>query len=84
MHVIWRDTCHAPRSLRSTPAFPTVALAVLALSIGATTAIYSVVDGVMLLVYATLMSGVCLLARVVATRHALGLEPTVTLRVDEP
>ena len=72
MHVIWCDTCHALRSLRSTPAFTTVALAVLALSIGATTAIYSVVDGVMLLVYTTLMPGVCLLARVVATRHALG------------
>ena len=52
----------------------------LALSIGATTAIYSVVDGVMLLVYATLMPGVCLLACVVATRRALGLEPTVALR----
>ena len=48
LDAIWRDIRHAVRSLRATPAFTTVALAVLALSIGATTAIYSVVDGVML------------------------------------
>jgi putative ABC transport system permease protein len=48
LDAIWRDIRHAVRSLRATPAFTTVALVVLALSIGATTAIYSVVDGVML------------------------------------
>ena len=36
----------------------------------------------MLLAYATLMLGVCLLACVVPTRRALGVEPTVALRVD--
>jgi ABC-type lipoprotein release transport system permease subunit len=35
-----------------------------------------------LLGYATLMLGVCLLACVVPTRRALGVEPTVALRVD--
>jgi predicted permease len=45
--VLWRDVRHAVRSLRHTPAFTTVALAVLTLSIGATTAILSVVDTVM-------------------------------------
>ena len=35
-----------------------------------------------LLAYATLMLGVCLLACVVPTRRALGVEPTIALRVD--
>jgi len=48
LDAIWRDLQHAIRSLSATPAFTAVALAVLTLSIGATTAIYSVVDGVML------------------------------------
>jgi len=45
---LWRDACHAVRSLRRTPAFTGVALAVLTLSIGATTAIFSAVDAVIL------------------------------------
>jgi hypothetical protein len=45
---LWRDIRHGIRALGATPAFTTVALAVLTLSIGATTAIFSVVDAVML------------------------------------
>ena len=48
LDVLWRDARHAVRSLRGTPAFTTVALTVLTLSIGATTAIFSVVDAVIL------------------------------------
>jgi putative ABC transport system permease protein len=44
----WRDLRHAFRSLRATPAFTLVALVVLTLSIGATTSIFSVVDGVVI------------------------------------
>jgi putative ABC transport system permease protein len=36
----------------------------------------------MLGAYATLMLGVCLLACIVPTRRALGVEPTIALRVD--
>jgi putative ABC transport system permease protein len=42
----------------------------------------SLKDVGMLLAYATLMLGVCLLACVVPTRRALGVEPTIALRMD--
>jgi predicted permease len=44
----WRDIRYAVRSLLATPAFTIVAVGVLTLSIGATTAIFSVVDAVVL------------------------------------
>lgn len=44
--LLWRDARHAVRSLRRTPAFTIAALAILTLSIGATTAIFSLVDAV--------------------------------------
>jgi predicted permease len=46
--AVWRDVRHAFRSLGGTPAFTAVAVAVLMLSIGASTAIFSVVDAVIL------------------------------------
>jgi len=42
----------------------------------------SLTDVAMILAYATLMLGVCLLACVVPTRRALSVEPTIALRVD--
>jgi putative ABC transport system permease protein len=43
---LWRDARHAIRALRAAPAFTAVALAVLALCVGATVAVFSVVDAV--------------------------------------
>jgi hypothetical protein len=45
---MWYDVRHAIRSLRSAPTFTIVALIVLSLAIGASTAIFSVVDAVVL------------------------------------
>jgi putative ABC transport system permease protein len=48
LDLVWRDVRDAVRALRAAPAFTAVALTVLTLSIGATTAIFSVVDAVIL------------------------------------
>ena len=48
LDTLWRDTRQAFRGLSGAPTFTCVALVVLALSIGASTAIFSVVDAVVL------------------------------------
>lgn len=46
--LVWRDIRHAVRALAGAPGFSAVALLILILSIGASTAIYSVIDAVIL------------------------------------
>jgi predicted permease len=48
LESVWSDLTHAARSLRSQPGFAVVAITTLALGIGATTSVFSAVDGVLL------------------------------------
>ena len=45
---LWQDTHHAVRSLRNSPGFSAVAIVSLALGIGATTAVFTLVHGILL------------------------------------
>jgi putative ABC transport system permease protein len=48
IETAWRDVCYALRGLRRNPGFTAVALLTLAIGIGANTAVFSVVDGILI------------------------------------
>src|SRR5687767_12651963 len=76
LDALWRDIRYAARSLGRTPAFTATALVTLALGIGANTAIFSLVNAVML---RTLPVRAPEELVFIGWRNPLDAEPSVTL-----
>jgi len=79
MHILWQDIRYGLRMLLKNPGFTAIAILTLALGIGANTALFSVVNGVLLnpLPYPEPDRLIALFTRVAASGQSLPWPPSV-------